>query len=68
VILMYLLTAAVIGPLAFIVTGRWTRRRRVLLCVAAVALLWVAETAFIIMVGDEAPAGSRSIDPREFRR
>ena len=67
-ILVYLVTAAIGGPLAFILTGKWTRRRRLLLAMTVVGLLWVAETAYIIMVGDEPPEGSRTIDPREFRR
>jgi hypothetical protein len=65
--LLYFVTAAVVGPLAFILAGRWTRRQRVLLAVGAVALLWVAETAFVISVGDKPPEGAAPIDPREFR-
>ena len=51
-ILMLLLTAIVIGPLAFIVTWRWSRTRRVLVAVVAVALFWIAEIGFLIMIQD----------------
>ena len=47
-ILWFLLTAAVIGSLVFVATWRWRRRWRVLVTVVAVALLWVAEIAFIM--------------------
>lgn len=65
--LMYAVTAALIGPLVFILTGRWTRRRRLLLALVAIVFLWVAETALFIAIGDETPPGSRTIDPRDVR-
>lgn len=66
-VLLYFVTAAVIGPVVFILAGRTARSRRLFLALVAIAVLWVAEAALFIAIGDETPPGSRTIDPRDVR-
>ena len=54
-ILVLLVTAIVVGPVVFSVASKWPRRTRMLVAVTAVVLLWAAEVAFVIMVGDPPP-------------
>ena len=62
-VLMLLLSAIAIGPLTFIVTWRWPRRRRVLVAMVAVALFWVALIASLILVTGPPVFGSRTVSP-----
>lgn len=54
-ILIYLTTALVLGPVAYYSLPRSSRRRRISLVAGIIALAWLAETAFIVWVGDEPP-------------
>jgi hypothetical protein len=51
-ILVYVLTLLLVGPLALMAT-RGGYRRRILLALAVVAVVWCAETIFIVLVGDK---------------
>jgi hypothetical protein len=62
-VLMLLLSAIVMGPVTFIVTWRWPRRRRVLVAMVAVALFWVALIASLILVTGPPVFGSRTVHP-----
>jgi hypothetical protein len=67
VILWWLVTAVILGPLTLFLTRRLNVRRRLLFVVAALAILWIAEAALFVAIGDKPPEGSRPIDPREVR-
>ena len=62
-ILAYLVTAALVGPITYLALGRSSRKRRLVIALVAVAIAWLAETAFFVMVGDPIPEGARTIDP-----
>jgi len=51
-ILVYALTLLLVGPLAAVAI-RGGYRRRILIALAVVAVVWCAETIFILLVGDK---------------
>ena len=63
-ILVYLVSAIVVGPTIFWLFRAGSRRRRALMALAVIALVWCSETLLVLLVGDKPPAES-TIIPRE---
>ena len=68
-ILWWLVTALVVGPLTFFLTRKLGATRPWLLTVSVVAILWIAEAAlFSWMMSHESLERTRTVDPSELRR
>ena len=65
-ILVYVVSAIVLGPTIFWLFRGSSRRHRTLIALAVVALVWWSETLLVVFVGDKPPAESTTV-PLESR-
>lgn len=66
-ILVYLVSAIVVGPTIFWLFRGGSRRRRTVIALAVVALVWCAETLLVVLVGDKPPVESTTIPPEQLK-
>jgi hypothetical protein len=66
-ILVYVLTALVVGPMTFVLIRSTSIPRRVLIALGIVVLFWGAETLLFLRVGDKPPAGSTPVSPEQLK-
>jgi len=58
-ILVYLVSAIVVGPTILWLFRGSSRRRRTFIALAVVALVWCAEALLVVLVGDKPPVASQ---------
>jgi hypothetical protein len=66
-ILVYLVSAIVVGPTIFWLFRGSSRRRRTVIALAVVALVWRAETLLVVLVADKPPVESTTIPPERLK-
>ena len=66
-ILVYFLTALIVGPITFMLIRSTNHLRRVLIALGVIVLFWCAETLLIVRLGDKPPAGSTPITPTDLK-